>query len=223
MPKICFGMFVKNEARFISGALERIGSFDDAFVIDYGSTDNTRDIVKSKGIDLVFTEWKDHGVARMKMVEIARARNADWLFMLDGDEAWHGSLDRQHLDAWTNDRVNSVSFPRVNLTSATTYKKSWWPDVQHRGLRLDQDIRFAGGPIHAVPTIGGQCVFERRDNLLVQSTSIYHYGLMKPTAEIDLRFLNYDRIHAGLAPLDKLPEGFKAGSMLDLSDSQPIL
>lgn len=205
-------------------ALDCLHCFDDAFAIDYGSTDGTLDILRSKGVFVCEGDWQnDHGIARACMVAVARARNADWLFTLDGDEAWGIDLCRDYLNCWTTCGMNSVSFQRINLTSDMTYKKNLWPDIQHRGLRLDQDIQFAGGPIHAVPTMGGQCVFERKDNLLVQSTSIYHYGLMKPAHEIDLRFLNYDRIHAGLAPLDKLPEGHVLGSTFDISDSQPLL
>lgn len=221
--KICLCLFVKNEQQFIAGALSNIGSFDDCFVIDYGSTDDTAKIARKKGAHVYYIpEFIDHADALQSLIEIARERGNDWLFRLDGDEMFV-TLDRMKLDSWTNDRVNSVSFRRLNLTSATTFKKSWWPDVQHRGLRLDQRIEVVNGPIHAVPTMGGGPIENRADNLLVQSCQIHHFNLLKPAKEIDLKYVNYGRLIRGEPLLDKLPEGHVLGSTFDISDSQPIL
>lgn len=221
--KIAFGMFVKNEERFLPCALATAKAFDDSFAIDYGSTDRTLDLLMSSKIKRVYNEqWTgDHGNARMRLVSIARERGNDWLFTLDGDESW--TLDFKKLEALTDGTWTSISFPRLNLAAHGFYKRKWWPDIQHRALRLDQNISFIGGPIHAVPAIDSVMVGDRPDNLLAQSVVIEHYGLMKPIAEIDLRFLNYRRIERGELPLDKLPEGHVLGSEFDLSDVQPIL
>lgn len=221
--KIAFGMFVKNEERFLRCALSCVQAFDDSFAIDYGSTDGTLDILKESKIKRIYREeWKnDHGLARMRMVEIARDRGADWLFTLDGDEAL--MVDYNRLQSWTSGSWTSVSFPRLNATANGFYKRSWWPDIQHRGLKLDQDIEFAGGPIHAVPLIGKVVVSSRDDNLLVQSASIMHYGLMKPAEFVDLKSINYRRLIRGDEPLDKLPEGHIIGSEFNVLDGQPIL
>lgn len=221
--KIAFGMFVKNEARFIGNTIHNVQAFDDSFAIDYGSTDDTLDFLHASKVKRIYHEpWEnDHGSARIKLVEIARERGNDWLFMLDGDESWN--VDYKTLEALTDGAWTSISFRRMNLAAFGFYKRKWWPDIQHRALRLDQKIAFVGGPIHAVPTIDSIMVGDRPDNLLAQSVVIEHYGLMKPLPEIDLRFLNYRRIERGEQPLDKLPDGHVLGSEFDLSDVQPIL
>lgn len=221
--KIAFATFVKNERQFIGEALSIRKLFDDAFAIDYGSTDGTREIMQQEMPVFDETWENDHGKARTALVRIARERGANWIFMLDGDERINPALITQEMiRTWCLVGRTSVSFRRINLTPEG-YKPSWWPDIQCRGLDLSRRISFVGGPIHAVPMIDGVVFANSKDNLLAQSVAIEHFSLLKPTAEIDLKFLNYRRIIRGCPPLLELPAGHVAGSEFDLSDSQPLL
>lgn len=54
-------------------------------VVDNGSTDNSRNIVKEKGADLVYEQKKGYGAAYLKGFESARGR---YIFMADADASY---------------------------------------------------------------------------------------------------------------------------------------
>src|SRR5450755_3538770 len=78
-------MIVKNEERFLDGALRSVaGVVDEICIVDTGSTDGTHAIARAHGARVRDVAWND---------DFAQARNAalamatrNWIFVLDADE-----------------------------------------------------------------------------------------------------------------------------------------
>lgn len=88
--KITAQMVVKNEENFIWYAINSvIDRVDEMLVWDNGSTDRTKSIIKLIASSKIkFAEVSGPiEVVRQKMLE---ATDADWIFILDGDEIWPG-------------------------------------------------------------------------------------------------------------------------------------
>ena len=90
-PKtICLGMIVKNESHIIKETLEAVKPIIDHWVIvDTGSTDNTKEIIKETLKDvpgeLVERPWVNFGFNRSEVAELCRDK-ADYFLTLDADE-----------------------------------------------------------------------------------------------------------------------------------------
>lgn len=80
-------MIVKNEEKYIKMCLDNaISIVDEIIILDTGSTDKTKDIIKDYGdkIRLIESPWKnDFSEARNKSIEQAKG---DWILVLDADE-----------------------------------------------------------------------------------------------------------------------------------------
>lgn len=88
--KITAHTLVKNEENFVWYAINSVIDYvDEIFVWDNGSSDKTVEAVQSiKSPKIKFRYFAGSAsLARQKMLS---ETNADWLFILDGDEIWHG-------------------------------------------------------------------------------------------------------------------------------------
>jgi len=88
--KITAHMIVKNEENFVWYAVNSVVNFVDGMMIwDQGSTDRTVEIVKTINNPKITLKkaFENVQILRQKMLE---ETNADWIFILDGDEIWHG-------------------------------------------------------------------------------------------------------------------------------------
>lgn len=85
--KISLCMIVKNEQKFIKMCLDSaLPLVDEAIIVDTGSTDNTKNIIREYGdkIKLIEANWEnDFSKARNIYLENAAG---DWILVLDGDE-----------------------------------------------------------------------------------------------------------------------------------------
>ncbi len=83
--KISLTMIVKNEERYLPECLESIkGLFDEVVIVDTGSTDRTKEIIKAHGAKLGEFAWVDSfSQARNAALDLA---TGDWIFWLDADD-----------------------------------------------------------------------------------------------------------------------------------------
>ena len=100
---ICLTMIVKNESHIIHELLESIYEYLDYWVIvDTGSTDNTKDIIKSffeeHGIDGELHErpWKNFGHNRTESLFLADGK-CDYMWVIDADDRLQGKIKPDNL------------------------------------------------------------------------------------------------------------------------------
>jgi glycosyltransferase involved in cell wall biosynthesis len=90
-PTICLSMIVKDEAPVIARCLDSVRPYIDSWaIIDTGSSDATREIVRERLADLtgelVERPWVDFAHNRSEALELARER-ARYILVIDADEA----------------------------------------------------------------------------------------------------------------------------------------
>jgi glycosyltransferase involved in cell wall biosynthesis len=92
-------MVVKNEDRFIWYAIKSVENYAEKILItDTGSTDNTVQIIKSiKSKKIVFSEKKINNREELTKIRQDQLRNsnAEWVWIVDGDEIYSDSLCRE--------------------------------------------------------------------------------------------------------------------------------
>src|SRR5258708_38958708 len=89
MPKLSLCMIVRDEERFLAGALESArGCVDELIVVDTGSQDRTRAIAAEQGARVLDFAWcDDFSAARNVGLEAARGTH---ILVLDADERLAG-------------------------------------------------------------------------------------------------------------------------------------
>jgi hypothetical protein len=144
-PTICLNMIVKDEAPVIRRCLESVRPIIDRWVIvDTGSTDATRDVVREVLADLPGElherPWRDFGHNRSEALELARSQ-ADYLLFIDADDVLEfdpgfdpGEL---HADAYELEiHYAQLVYRRVCMVAT---RLPWrWRGVLHEYLECDE-------------------------------------------------------------------------------------
>ena len=100
LPKLCLNMIVKNESHIIQDKLDKLLKkikFDYYVICDTGSTDNTKQIIKSlfdiHNLDgeIFDHEWSDFGTNRTKALQSAYGKS-EYIFIFDADDEIQGEI-----------------------------------------------------------------------------------------------------------------------------------
>jgi len=149
----------------------------------------------------------DFGAQRNRLIDIGERRGFDWMVQLDSDECMFPE-DVETVRSLMTARERLIVLPRYEFVKDLDhYDPSGYPDYQGRVFRLGVGYRF-GRRVHEGLYRPFSPLSEMRlhRGLRSDSTPIYHYGRMKPTADLRLKFHNYDLIARGLAPAHELPQ-----------------
>ena len=138
--KITVHCLVKNEEKFIWYAIISVIDFvDEVMIWDQGSRDRTIGIIKSiDSSKIVFRESleKVH-ILRQRMIE---ETDADWIFILDGDEIWYGDAvaDLRFKIYDLGNKIDAVVVPNYMLIG----------DIFHYQEKLAGKYRIGGRKGH---------------------------------------------------------------------------
>lgn len=135
---VCLNMIVKDESKVITRCLESIKPLIDYWVIvDTGSSDNTREIIKEYMKDipgkLYERPWKNFGYNRNEALILAKG-NADYILFIDADEVleFDSSYTLPLLEKdfyYIMTRLGGTKYARVQLIKD---KLNWeWKGVLH--------------------------------------------------------------------------------------------
>jgi len=136
---VCLTMIVKDEADYITAAIESArGLFDMAAIVDTGSTDGTQDLIREliPGVLLEEHPWEDFATNRNQALRLAEASGCDYLFVLDADDELvdkpHGGWGPLGLDAYYLHYAGPVDYAQPRLVRAGL---GWeWKDKVHAWL-----------------------------------------------------------------------------------------
>ena len=140
-PTISACLIVRNEAQLIARCLRSVAPVcDEIVVVDTGSTDGTGDIARGAGARVIPHRW-DGNYGRARNVYL-RAARADWIFVIDGDEA----LARRELPAVTDlTRREGVGAYRLRIRNYTADFNIAWNFHPNDGTYRAEE-RFSGCP-----------------------------------------------------------------------------
>jgi glycosyltransferase involved in cell wall biosynthesis/predicted GH43/DUF377 family glycosyl hydrolase len=134
-------MIVRNEAPIIERCLRSVRDLIDCWVIcDTGSTDGTREIVRSLLSDLPGdlheTEWVDFGHNRSELLGLARGV-ADYLLLIDADMTVSKleSLPRLDADAYLLRETGALDFGVIRLVRGD--RRWWYESPTHEYIATD--------------------------------------------------------------------------------------
>ncbi|WP_151737170.1 glycosyltransferase family 2 protein [Paenibacillus tengchongensis] len=195
VPDLSLCMIVKNEARHLERCLSSVqGLVAEIIVADTGSRDDSRDIARSYGAQVINIPWEeDFAKARNRSL---RAATRSWILVLDADEAagdWEPEALRLLLDSR---QADGYFLPFIHYVGGQA-EGQYVTDNICRLFRNDERIRFTGSiheeaasSIWALP--GGHIAFAQ--------LPVHHYGyLERELQQKDKANRNLQLIHAALA------------------------
>lgn len=146
----------------------------------------------------------NYGNARNEIIKTAEAKKYDWIVFLDSDEELQESgisLIKRYIEAGVSD---AFGLPRIEFVKDQNhYDDSVYPDWQHRVFRLNSGFSYRGD-VHETLYKGSQIA----EVVHLIRCPIYHYGKCESKEFLALKYLNYERMKAGLPTLDKLPDNY---------------
>ena len=157
MQKISVVIICKDEEDEIGRTLQSLtGLTDDIVVLDNGSTDNTKNIVRDLGARLVEESWEGFGKTKNKATGFAKY---DWILNLDADESIDEELKDSllNLPLQNNEEVFEIRFKNFmgdtylrfgewgtdrHIRLFNRKKVNWNEAIVHEGLILPQGTRI---------------------------------------------------------------------------------
>jgi glycosyltransferase involved in cell wall biosynthesis len=142
-----------NEAEHIAAAIDSASFADDILVVDSGSTDQTVDIARGKGVRVMSRQWT--GYVDQKNFAAEQATH-DWIFSLDADERIPAALAHEIRSTLAGEpqyygyRVPRVAFHLGRWIRTTDF----YPDYQTR-LYNRRFARWRGRYVHESVAVDG--------------------------------------------------------------------
>ncbi len=181
-PRLSVIIIVKNESRYIKACLDSVVFADEWIVVDSGSTDDTVDIARTWGAQVVtYLDWPGFGPQKNRALDLARG---EWVLSIDADERVTPELaaEIQALLAGSP-ALDAYNIPRLSWFCGKPIRHSgWWPDYVLR-LFCRQVGRFNEVAVHERVMVAGEVgylnahfVHAAYDNLDVLLTKINRYS-----------------------------------------------
>lgn len=141
-----------NEEKNIETALKSVSFADEVIVCDMNSQDNTVEIAKKSGAQVIFYKYTGF-VEPARNFAISKVSNP-WILILDADERIENELRVRIKEIVAKTKnYDFVKIPRKNIIFGKWVKSGWWPDYQ---IRLFKKGKVTwGDKIHSQPkTLG---------------------------------------------------------------------
>jgi glycosyltransferase involved in cell wall biosynthesis len=146
MQKVSVVIICKDEEEEIGRTLQSLGGLtDDIVVLDNGSTDNTKNIVRDLGARLVEESWEGFGKTKNKATRFAKY---DWILNLDADESIDAELKNSllNLPLQNADEVFEIKFK--NFFGDTYLRFGEWGRDRHIRLFNREKVNWNEAIVH---------------------------------------------------------------------------
>jgi glycosyltransferase involved in cell wall biosynthesis len=161
MNRLTVTIISLNEAAHIAAAIDSASFADEILVVDSGSSDDTTDIARSKGVRVLTRAWS--GYVDQKNFAAGEASH-DWIFSLDADERIPAALAEEIRSVLSADppyrgyRVPRVTFHLGRWIRTTDF----YPDYQTR-LYDRRFARWRGRYVHESVAVDGGSGYLKND------------------------------------------------------------
>lgn len=153
-PTIAAIILCRNNPDHIEAAIESVRWADSIIVFDSFSTDNTPDLARAAGaqvIQHVFENWSLQREAALA------AASADWVFFLDHDERATPALAAEMRAAVESTDYAGYWVPRHNyIFGILTKYAGWYPDYQLRLMRRAAAHYDLSRAVHELVVLDGE-------------------------------------------------------------------
>jgi glycosyltransferase involved in cell wall biosynthesis len=146
MQKISVVIICKNEEDEIGRCLRSLlGLTDDTVVLDNGSTDNTKDIVREAGARLIEDSWEGFGKTKNKATRMAKY---DWVLNLDADESIDEELKQELLSLPLDDDKDVFEMKFKNFLGNKYLRFGEWGGDKHIRLFNRDKVSWNEARVH---------------------------------------------------------------------------
>ncbi len=146
MQKISVVIICKNEEEEIGRCLQSLqGLTDDIVVLDNGSTDDTKDIVRKAGARLIEESWEGFGKTKNKATSFAKY---NWVLNLDADESPDEELKQALLSLPLDDDNEVFEIKFKNFLGNKYLRFGEWGTDKHIRLFNRTKIRWKEAMVH---------------------------------------------------------------------------
>ncbi len=125
-----------NEARHIADCIASLKFADQVIVFDSFSTDNTVELARASGAEVIQHHFEDYAQQRNAALDAVKG-HVDWVLFVDADERISPALADEVRAAIADDSKAGFKIPRHNFIFGNlTLGAGWYPDYQLRLLRV---------------------------------------------------------------------------------------
>lgn len=192
---ISFVILTFNSQKYLKDVLSSISFANEIIVVDSGSSDNTKMIVKEfKNAKFIHQKWL--GFSDQKQFGVNLAKN-EWVFVLDSDEIFTKELELEIKDILKDPKFYAYKVPRLNNFFGKFIKTmGLYPDYSIR-LFNKNFAHFNGARIHE------SVVLNDKDKKIAKLKNHFIHYAYEDTNQFIQKQLLY-------ANLGKKPNKFKA-------------
>lgn len=140
VPTITGIVLTCNSARLLDRCLSSLDFCDELLVVDSHSGDNSVDIAKAHGANVLVRSWE--GIGKQFEFALEHVRT-DWVFIIDSDEVCSKKLKTEILAALGKESDGNASEVR-DVAGYYIPRRSWYFDrfMEHSGWRPDRLLRL---------------------------------------------------------------------------------
>lgn len=195
--KVSLCMMVKNEEKYIEGAILSVLPFvDEMVIVDTGSTDKTKEIISKYNVKLIDYVWNDD-FSTPRNIGL-KACTGDWILRIDADERIGLGFLCQLYDIILHTPKEVISFliPIRNYFDDPKKKDAnFFISETCRLFRNRADIYYTKR-IHEEIDESLQAIAKKQNGVVVSRTSQYitHLGYMREKEELKKKHENYAQI-----------------------------
>lgn len=155
MIRIIAIVLTYNEAEHITACLDSLRFADARLVLDSGSTDQTQDLARQAGAEVMVRPFDNYTGQRNAALDAVKDR-AEWVLFVDADERVTPALAAEIQQAMTQPGYAGWRIPRHNyLFGVLTRGAGWYPDYQTRLLRVGSAHYDPSRQVHEVVLLEG--------------------------------------------------------------------
>lgn len=153
-PSLTAYIMAKNEEHSIERCVRALAWCPKIIVADTGSTDNTKQIAKSLGCEVIDVEFDGFGSTRNRILEQI---SSNWIVCFDADEVCTPELAEEILEVLKKPMASAYLANRLTyLLGEPVLHSGWNPDYRHAVLFKKSNYRYTDRKVHEGFTTSGK-------------------------------------------------------------------
>lgn len=175
-----------NESRHIEACIQSVKFADAVLVFDSYSTDNTVDLARRTGADVIQHPFSDYATQRNAALDSVRGKT-DWVLFVDADERVDAPLADEIRRVIQTDEAVGWRIPRHNyIFGKLTRATGWYPDYQTRLLKVGFARYDPTRKVHEVVMLDGEL------GTLTHPLTHYNYDNARQFAQKQRKYTAYE-------------------------------